>query len=63
MAEKGDTPGAKNPAERRKERLAAELRANLQRRKQQTRARRQGDMDATSGLPAAKGEKPAWRLI
>ncbi len=42
----------------RKARLAEELRANLQRRKAQTRARRTGDADERpEGLPAA-GKKP-----
>jgi hypothetical protein len=35
------------------ERLAAKLRANLQRRKAQHRARREGAADDTDGLPAA----------
>lgn len=35
------------------ERLAAKLRANLQRRKAQNRARREGAADDTDGLPAA----------
>ena len=48
----GDTD--KTRAEQRKARLAAELRANLQRRKQQARARRRGAMDETGGLPAAE---------
>ena len=37
-------------AERRKARLAEQLRANLQRRKQQARARRAGDADERQGL-------------
>lgn len=37
-------------AERRKARLAEQLRANLQRRKQQARARRSGDADDRQGL-------------
>ncbi|WP_026613272.1 hypothetical protein [Ensifer aridi] len=41
-------------AEARRERLAKNLRDNLQRRKQQMRARRAGAADETSGLPAAK---------
>lgn len=44
--------GAKSEAERRAERLARTLRENLQRRKQQARARRAGGADETSGLPA-----------
>ncbi|WP_187972485.1 hypothetical protein [Aquibium microcysteis] len=37
-------------AERRKARLAEQLRVNLQRRKQQARARRAGDADERQGL-------------
>jgi hypothetical protein len=37
----------------RSKRLAAQLRANLQKRKTQIRARRAGDEDERSGLPAA----------
>ena len=45
----------------RKARLADELRANLQRRKEQARARRGGDADLRpDGLPAA-GEAPRDR--
>jgi len=44
----------KTEAERRREREAAKLRENLQRRKQQLRARRAGSADETDGLPAAK---------
>jgi hypothetical protein len=40
-------------AEIRAERLARTLRDNLQRRKQQARARRAGAADETTGLPAA----------
>ncbi len=53
MGHGGDSDKAANPAEARKARLAAELRANLQRRKQQVRARRRGAMDEAGGLPAA----------
>lgn len=35
-------------------RLAEQLRANLQKRKAQTRARRKGAEDLTEGLPAAE---------
>ena len=49
---------AKREADRMK-RLSAQLRANLAKRKTQTRARRAGDEDGRSGLPAAKpGEMP-----
>lgn len=42
------------PADERRRRLAEELRANLQRRKAQARARRSGESDARpEGLPAA----------
>jgi hypothetical protein len=48
----------KREADRMK-RLSAQLRANLQKRKTQVRARRAGDEDERSGLPAAKpGERP-----
>ena len=57
MTEK-TTPGYRNEAERqaakRAERSAEQLRANLQRRKAQTRARREGLADETQGLPAAR---------
>lgn len=43
-------------AERRRARAAEKLRENLMRRKQQSRARRAGEEDETSGLPAAKAE-------
>jgi len=43
-----------SPAEERRRRLAEELRANLQRRKAQARARRSGESDGRpEGLPAA----------
>lgn len=42
-------------AERRAARLAEELRANLRRRKLQTRARRSGAAETGDGLPAAEG--------
>ena len=57
MASGDDSAKGRSPAESRKARLAAELRANLQRRKQQTRARRSGAMDETAGLPAAEAER------
>jgi hypothetical protein len=41
-------------AELRRARAAQKLRENLQRRKQQARARRDGEADLTDGLPAAK---------
>lgn len=40
-------------AERRAKRLADQLRTNLQRRKAQVRARREGRADEAEGLPAA----------
>jgi hypothetical protein len=43
----------KREADRAK-RLGAALRTNLQKRKEQVRARRAGDEDERSGLPAAK---------
>ena len=52
----------KNEAERqaaqRAERSAEQLRANLQRRKAQVRARREGRADETEGLPAAGNHGP-----
>ncbi|MBO6637406.1 MAG: hypothetical protein JJ920_05670 [Roseitalea sp.] len=43
----------------RQERLAAELRANLQKRKAQARARRAGDADSRDeGIAAAKDARP-----
>ena len=44
---------AERQAEKRAERSAEQLRANLQRRKAQTRARREGHADDAEGLPAA----------
>ncbi|OHV73322.1 hypothetical protein [Ensifer sp. LCM 4579] len=44
-------------AEVRRKRLAKNLRDNLQRRKQQARARRAGATDETTGLPAAKTDE------
>lgn len=43
---------AERQALKRAERSAEQLRANLQRRKAQTRARREGRADETEGLPA-----------
>ena len=57
MGQSNDSATRKTPADARKERLAAELRANLQRRKGQTRARRKGAMDEAAGLPASEGDK------
>lgn len=48
---------AANEADARRQRLAKNLRDNLQRRKQQARARRFGGADETSGLPAAKTDE------
>jgi hypothetical protein len=44
----------KRREEERSKRLAAQLRENLQKRKTQTRARRAGDEDGRTGLPAVK---------
>ncbi|WP_419909538.1 hypothetical protein [Hoeflea sp.] len=57
MGQSGDSVKPKSSAEARKERLAAELRANLQRRKGQTRARRKGAMDEADGLPGSQGDE------
>ena len=46
--------GKKTGKDARERRLAEQLRANLQRRKAQVRARRAGDADETEGLPAAR---------
>jgi hypothetical protein len=61
MSEKtpSDTQASQRKAEverqaaKRAERSAEQLRANLQRRKAQLRARREGHADETDGLPAA----------
>jgi len=59
MSGKDDTKSRKirTEAEIRAERLAKTLRDNLQRRKQQARARRAGAPDETTGLPAAKKDE------
>ncbi len=58
MGKNGETGGrGRTEAELRAERLARTLRENLQRRKQQARARRAGDADETTGLPAAKKDE------
>ena len=59
MSGKDETESRKirTEAELRAERLAKTLRDNLQRRKQQARARRAGDADETVGLPAAKKDE------
>ncbi|MGB6119583.1 MAG: hypothetical protein WBF87_15315 [Mesorhizobium sp.] len=47
-----------NPSDARAERLKAQLRANLQRRKAQARARREGEADERSeGIPAVPKEE------
>lgn len=46
-------------AARRAERSAEQLRANLQRRKAQVRARREGRADETDGLPASQHRNPS----
>ncbi|MCY0149832.1 MULTISPECIES: hypothetical protein [Hoeflea] len=60
QAAKHGTPQYGTEAERqaasRAARRAEQLRANLQRRKSQTRARRDGGADETDGLPAARDE-------
>ena len=48
----------KTPKDARAARLAEQLRANLQRRKAQTRSRREGEADGRAGLPAGShGDK------
>ncbi|AJY47515.1 hypothetical protein [Martelella endophytica] len=56
MAGEGNKQGKSNTraAEERRARAAEQLRENLMRRKQQSRARRKGDADETSGLPASR---------
>ena len=49
---------AERQAQARRERAARTLRENLQRRKQQGRARRAGDADEAIGLPAAGSDVP-----
>ena len=49
---------AERQAQARRERAARTLRENLQRRKQQGRARRAGDADEAVGLPAAGSDVP-----
>jgi hypothetical protein len=48
---------ASKDATDRKARLAEQLRANLQRRKAQARARRSGEADERQGLTGAEGGK------
>ena len=57
QAARRDRTAAELRAEERKARAAAKLRENLLRRKTQARARRAGDMDDTIGLPAAKKDE------
>lgn len=64
MTDENETSGkkagsgpARGNAEIHRERAAAKLRENLQRRKQQARARRAGAADETTGLPAAKKDE------
>jgi hypothetical protein len=52
-----ESEGSKGPKGDRRQRLAEQLRVNLQRRKAQTRSRRDGEADARpAGLPAAPAE-------
>lgn len=55
--QKGPSDRAKRQEAERKARAAKKLRENLARRKQQARARRAGEADETSGLPAAKTDE------
>jgi hypothetical protein len=53
-----DEKNPKTDKDGRKERLAAELRANLQRRKAQARSRRAGEPDSRrEGLPTSSGRE------
>ncbi|MGG7519482.1 hypothetical protein ACQ3G6_16515 [Allorhizobium undicola] len=54
MTDNSDADKAPSPAELRRQRAAQKLRENLMRRKTQARARRAGEADDTTGLPAAK---------
>jgi chromosome condensin MukBEF MukE localization factor len=56
VSDKPDPKSAK-PKDPRAERLAAQLRANLQRRKAQLRARRDGEADARPDGIKAAGDK------
>lgn len=58
-ARTGDKPQRLTEADHRRLRAAKKLKENLQRRKQQQRARRAGEADDTDGLPAANSSKPA----
>jgi len=52
------SPKGVSQADRRKTRLADQLRANLQKRKAQARSRRAGEEDQRAeGLPGAKAQK------
>ncbi|OOG66716.1 hypothetical protein BLJAPNOD_00033 [Ensifer sp. M14] len=62
LAEPENAPAKRKPKDTteqdlRKARLAKTLRDNLQRRKQQMRARRSGQPDEAIGLPAAKTDE------
>lgn len=57
--QRGAGDAAQARADERKARAAQKLRENLARRKLQSRARRAGDADETSGLPAAKTDAPS----
>jgi len=49
-----ESEGSRDPKGNRRQRLAEQLRVNLQRRKAQTRSRRDGEADGRpAGLPAA----------
>lgn len=56
-AQTGPGEKARQREAERKARAAKKLRENLQKRKQQVRARRAGDADDTIGLPAAKTDE------
>ncbi|MGH6762954.1 MAG: hypothetical protein ACRECW_15360 [Phyllobacterium sp.] len=57
MTDKETPKGAKTAEDRRKERLSKQLRANLARRKAQSRARRAGEEDGREGIAAASSPK------
>jgi hypothetical protein len=59
VAQSAGKPQQLTEADHRRLRAAKKLKENLQRRKQQQRARRAGEADDTDGLPAANSSKPA----
>ena len=56
MTSGNETPPARTPGDRRAERLAAALKQNLKKRKEQARARRRPDAPDAPHAPAARGK-------